>query len=155
MLFSSIEFLYYFLPVVLLGYFILPKALRNVWLLAVSLVFYAWGEPKFVVLMVASILLNYVWGLAIERSQTKRWKKFFLVCSVLTCLGLLGWFKYADFAVENVNALFGTAIPLPKVILPIGISFYSFQILSHTIDVYRGNVAAQKNPLVFGCYVAL
>ena len=155
MLFSSIEFLYYFLPVVLIGYFALPKKAKNVWLLAVSLVFYAWGEPKFVVLMVVSILLNYIWGLAIARSENQKWKKFFLVCSVITCLGLLGWFKYADFAVENVNALLGTAIPLPKVILPIGISFYSFQILSYTIDVYRGKVEAQKNPLDFGCYVAL
>ena len=155
MLFSSIEFLYYFLPVVLLGYFVLPKKAKNVWLLAVSLVFYAWGEPKFVALMVASILLNYIWGLAIAVSTDQRWKKFFLFCSVLTCLGLLGWFKYADFAVENVNALLGTSIPLPKVVLPIGISFYSFQILSYTIDVYRGRVEAQKNPLDFGCYVAL
>ena len=155
MLFSSIEFLFYFLPVVLLGYFLLPKVLKNVWLLTVSLVFYAWGEPKFVVLMVVSILLNYLWGLAIAASKTQKAKKFFLVCSVITCLGLLGWFKYADFAVENVNALLGTAIPLPKVILPIGISFYSFQILSYTIDVYRGKVEVQKNPLDFGCYVAL
>ena len=155
MLFSSIEFLFYFLPVALLGYFLMPRRGKNVWLLAVSLGFYAWGEPKFVVLMVASILLNYVWGLAIAYSKTALWKKIFLVCSVLTCLGLLGYFKYADFAVENFNALFGTEIPLPKVILPIGISFYSFQILSYTIDVYRGKVEAQKNPLDFGCYVAL
>ncbi len=155
MLFSSIEFLYYFLPAVLLGYFLVPKRLRNVWLLAASLLFYAWGEPKFVMLMAASILLNYIWGLAIAYSKTAGWKKFFLSCSVVTCLGLLGYFKYADFAVENVNAVFGTAIPLPKVILPIGISFYSFQILSYTIDVYRGKVEAQKNPLNFGCYVAL
>lgn len=155
MLFSSIEFLFYFLPVVLLGYFLMPRRGKNVWLLAASLLFYAWGEPKFVVLMVISILLNYIWGLAIAYSKTPLWRKFFLICSILTCLGLLGYFKYADFAVENFNVLFGTEIPLPKVILPIGISFYSFQILSYTIDVYRGKVEAQKNPLDFGCYVAL
>ena len=155
MLFSSIEFLYYFLPAVVLGYFLLPKALRNTWLLIVSLGFYAWGEPKYISLMLASIGLNYLWGLAIGKARKQLWKRFFLTLSVLTCLGLLGYYKYADFAVENVNALLGTAIPLPKLTLPIGISFYSFQILSYTIDVYRGRVEAQKNPIDFGCYVVL
>ena len=155
MLFSSIEFLFYFLPAVVLGYFLLPKALRNGWLLIVSLGFYAWGEPKYIALMLASIGLNYVWGLCIEKAQKQFWKRFFLTLSVITCLGLLGYYKYADFAVENVNALLGTAIPLPRLALPIGISFYSFQILSYTIDVYRGRVEAQKNPIAFGCYVVL
>ena len=155
MLFSSIEFLFYFLPAVVLGYFLLPKALRNCWLLIVSLGFYAWGEPKYIALMLASIGLNYVWGLCIEKAQKQFWKRFFLTLSVITCLGLLGYYKYADFAVENVNALLGTAFPLPHLALPIGISFYSFQILSYTIDVYRGRVEAQKNPIDFGCYVVL
>ena len=155
MLFSSIEFLYYFLPVVLLGYFLLPKALRNGWLLVVSLVFYAWGEPKLVSVMLASIVLNWLWGIGIGRAQKIGWKRFFLVLSCITCLGLLGWFKYADFALENVNALLGTAIPLPKLVMPIGISFYSFQILSYTIDVYRGSAQVQYNPIDFGCYVVL
>ena len=155
MLFSSIEFLFYFLPAVVLGYFLLPKALRNCWLLIVSLGFYAWGEPKYIALMLASIGLNYVWGLCIEKAQKQFWKRFFLTLSVITCLGLLGYYKYADFAVENVNALLGTAFPLPRLALPIGISFYSFQILSYTIDVYRGRVEAQKNPIDFGCYVVL
>ena len=155
MLFSSIEFLYYFLPIVVLVYFLLPKAARNGWLLLSSLLFYAWGEPKYASLMIASILLNYLWGLGIGYSRKPGWKRFFLILSVITCLGLLGYYKYADFAVENVNALLGTSIPLPKLALPIGISFYSFQILSYTIDVYRGNVEAQKNPIDFGCYVAL
>ena len=155
MLFSSIEFLYYFLPAVVLGYFLLPKVLRNGWLLAVSLFFYAWGEPKYISLMVASIGLNFIWGLAIEKAEKQLWKRVFLTLSVITCLGLLGYYKYADFAVENVNALLGTAIPLPRLALPIGISFYSFQILSYTIDVYRGRVAAQRNPIDFGCYVVL
>ena len=155
MLFSSIEFLYYFLPAVVLGYFLLPKVLRNFWLLAVSLFFYAWGEPKYISLMLASIGLNFIWGLAIEKAEKQLWKRVFLTLSVITCLGLLGYYKYADFAVENVNALLGTAFPLPKLALPIGISFYSFQILSYTIDVYRGRVAAQRNPIDFGCYVCL
>ena len=155
MLFSSIEFLFYFLPAVVLVYFLLPKALRNSWLLLASLCFYAWGEPKYIALMLASIGLNYIWGLAIGRAQKQLWKRFFLTLSVITCLGLLGYYKYADFAVENVNALLGTSFPLPRLALPIGISFYSFQILSYTIDVYRGKVEAQRNPIDFGCYVCL
>ncbi|MBE6951742.1 MAG: MBOAT family protein [Ruminococcaceae bacterium] len=155
MLFSSIEFLYYFLPVVLIGYFLLPKSLRNGWLLIVSLFFYAWGEPKLVAVMLASIVLNWLWGIGIGRSTKQGWKRFFLVLSCLTCLGLLGWFKYADFALENINALLGTKIPLPKLALPIGISFYSFQILSYTIDVYRGRAQVQYDIVDFGCYVVL
>ena len=155
MLFSSIEFLYYFLPVVILGYFLLPKQLRNGWLLVVSLVFYAWGEPKLISVMLASIVLNWLWGIGIGRAQKTGWKRFFLVLSCLTCLGLLGWFKYADFAFENINALLGTSIPLPKLILPIGISFYSFQILSYAIDVYRGQAQVQYSIIDFGCYVVL
>ena len=155
MLFSSIEFLYYFLPIVVIGYFLLPKSLRNGWLLIVSLVFYAWGEPKLISVMLSSIILNWLWGIGIGRAKTQGWKRFFLVLSCITCLGLLGWYKYADFAFENINALLGTAIPLPKLILPIGISFYSFQILSYTIDVYRGRAQVQYDPIDFGCYVVL
>ena len=155
MLFSSIEFLYYFLPIVILGYFVLPKVLRNGWLLLVSLVFYAWGEPKLVTVMLASIVLNWLWGIGIGRSKSILWKRIFLTLSCLTCLGLLGWFKYADFVLENINALFGTSIPLLKLILPIGISFYSFQILSYTIDVYRGHAETQYSIIDFGCYVVL
>lgn len=155
MLFSSIEFLFYFLPGVVLLYFLLPKGMRNGALFAASLAFYAWGEPKYILVMLLSILLNYFWGLGIGYSKSKRGKRAFLTLSVITCLGLLGYYKYADFAVENVNVLLGASIPLPKLALPIGISFYSFQILSYTIDVYRGRVEAQKNPIDFGCYVAL
>ena len=155
MLFSSIEFLYYFLPVVLLGYFLLPKDLRNGWLLVVSLFFYAWGEPKLISVMLASIVLNWLWGIGIGRAKSTGWKRFFLVLSCITCLGMLGWFKYADFAIENVNAIFGTSVPLLKLVLPIGISFYSFQILSYTIDVYRGRAEVQYDIIDFGCYVVL
>ena len=155
MLFSSIEFLFYFLPAVVIVYFLLPGAARNGWLLIASLVFYAWGEPKYVALMALSILLNYLWGLLIGRSKTQTQKRLWLWLSVVTCLGLLGWYKYADFALGNLNALLGTSIPLPGLALPIGISFYSFQILSYTIDVYRGRVPAQKNLIDFGCYVCL
>ncbi len=155
MLFSSIEFLYYFLPVTILVYFLLPKVLKNGWLLLTSLFFYAWGEPKYVVLMLLSILAHYGWGLAIGRSKTKLWKRVFLIGSIATGLGLLGYYKYADFALENFNLLTGLDVALPHLALPIGISFYTFQILSYTIDVYWGHTEMQKNPIDFGCYVAL
>ena len=130
MLFSSIEFLYYFLPITLIGYFLMPWKLKNFWLFITSLFFYAWGEPKYVLLMLISIGLNYIWGLAIGAAKKPAFKRLFLVLSVITCLGLLGYFKYADFAVENFNAVTGLGLALPKLALPIGISFYSFQILS-------------------------
>ena len=155
MLFSSIEFLYYFLPITLIGYFLMPWKLKNFWLFITSLFFYAWGEPKYVLLMLISIGLNYIWGLAIGAAKKPAFKRLFLVLSVITCLGLLGYFKYADFAVENFNAVTGLGLALPKLALPIGISFYSFQILSYTIDVYRGNVESQKNFVDFGAYVVL
>ena len=155
MLFSSIPFLYYFLPAVVLVYFLVPRALKNTVLLLFSLVFYAWGEPKYVFLMIATIALFYACGLAIEKAQTKKWKRVWLVTSVVISLGLLGIFKYADFFVESFNAATGLSIPLLRLALPIGISFYTFQSLSYTIDVYRGNVPAQKNPISFGAYVTL
>ena len=155
MLFSSIPFLFYFLPVVMILYFLVPKCLKNTVLLAFSLVFYAWGEPKYVILMIASILMFYGCGLAIGRSQTKAGKKFWLLTSVVLSLSLLGIFKYADFFVGNVNGILGTQIPMLKLALPIGISFYTFQCLSYTIDVYRGDVPAQKNVISFGAYVSL
>ena len=155
MLFSSIPFLYYFLPAVLAVYFLVPKNCKNVVLLVSSLVFYAWGEPKYVFLMIATIALFYGCGLAIGKSEQQRWKKFWLIVSVVISLGLLAVFKYADFFVDNFNAVTGLSIPLLRLALPIGISFYTFQCLSYTIDVYRGNVPAQKNPISFGAYVAL
>ena len=155
MLFSSIPFLYYFLPAVLLVYFLVPKAARNAVLLISSLVFYAWGEPKYVFLMIATIVLFYLCGLAIGVSRSRKWQQFFLVLSVVISLGLLAVFKYADFFVDSFNAVTGLSLPLLRLALPIGISFYTFQSLSYVIDVYRGNVPAQKNPISFGAYVAL
>ena len=155
MLFSSIPFLYYFLPALVLCYFLVPKALKNTVLLVFSLVFYAWGEPKYVFLMLATILLFYGCGLAIGKAQSRKWKKLWLTVSVVISLGLLAIFKYADFFVDSFNAATGLSIPLLRLALPVGISFYTFQSLSYTIDVYRGNVPAQKNPISFGAYVAL
>ena len=155
MLFSSIPFLYYFLPAVLLLYFLVPRVLKNTVLLAASLVFYAWGEPRYVFLMIATIILFYGCGLAIGRCRQQKWKKLWLTVSVVVSLGLLGVFKYADFFVDSFNAVTGLSVPLLKLALPIGISFYTFQCLSYTIDVYRGNAQVQKNILSFGAYVAL
>ena len=155
MLFSSIPFLYYFLPAVMILYFLVPKFLKNTVLLVFSLIFYAWGEPMYVFLMIASILMFYGCGLAIGHSKQTKWKKFWLIVSIVTSLSLLGVFKYADFFIGSVNGVLGTKLPFLKLALPIGISFYTFQCLSYTIDVYRGNAAAQKNPISFGAYVSL
>ncbi len=155
MLFSSIPFLYYFLPIVLILYAITPKALKNTVLLISSLVFYAWGEPIYVFLMIATVGLGYIFGLLIEKYKNTVWSKIFLILSVTSSLAALGYFKYADFFISNFNRLTGLSVPLLRLVLPIGISFYTFQILSYTVDVYRGSVTAQKNPINLAAYVAL
>ena len=152
MVFSSIPFLYYFLPAVLGIYFLVPDRLKNTVLLASSLVFYGWGEPKLLGLMVFTIGLFYLCGLAMERSEKK---KFWLLVSVVISIGLLGLFKYADFFIGSFNQVTGLSVPFLKLALPVGISFYTFQCLSYTIDVYRGKVPAQKSLTAFGAYVAL
>lgn len=156
MLFSSIPFLFYFLPCVLILYLIAPKCLKNTVLLLSSLVFYAWGEPRYVIWMLLAITLGYIFGLLIERfKEKKRISKLFMILSVASSLAMLGYFKYVDFFIGNFNAITGLSVPLLKIALPIGISFYTFQILSYTVDVYRGDVAAQKNPIDLAAYVAL
>ena len=152
MLFSGIPFLFYFLPGVLILYFLVPRKFRNLVLLLTSLLFYTWGEPRYVVLMVASIVLFYGYGLAVERF---RHKKVWLILSVLTGAVMLAVFKYADFAVENWNALTGMSVPLLRLALPIGISFYTFQCMSYVVDVYRRDTKAQRNIIHFGTYVAM
>ena len=153
MLFSSIPFLFYFLPVVLILYAISPKKLKNFTLLVCSLVFYAWGEPRLVVLMLATVLIGYILGLLTERFP--KYKKVFLALSLTLSLGFLGYYKYVDFFITNINSITGLSIPLLKVALPIGISFYTFQLLSYNVDVYRGNVPAQKNFIDLAAYIAL
>lgn len=155
MLFSSIPFLFYFLPVVLILYCIAPKKVKNLVLLLASIFFYAWGEPKYVVLMGVSILCGYVFGLLIERNRENRWAKVFLIASVVVCVSFLAYFKYMDFFLANFNAVTGLHVPLLKIALPIGISFYTFQILSYTVDVYRGTVPAQRNFIHLATYVSL
>ena len=154
MLFSSIPFAFYFLPAVLALYFAVPFRFKNAVLLVFSLVFYGWGEPVYLILMTLSILLGWIFGLLIGKYRGTGKATLFITLSLVTSLGLLGWFKYADFAVENLNAL-GLNLPLPQVALPIGISFYTFQILSYTIDVYRGDVPSQKSLVNFGAYVSM
>ncbi len=155
MLFSSITFLYYFLPCVLILYLIVPKQLKNFVLMVSSLLFYAWGEPKYIILMAVSITCGYVSGLLIEKFRGKVGAKIVLWVFAVICLGLLGYFKYADFFITNFNAVTGLSVPLLQLALPIGISFYTFQILSYAIDVYRGEVGAQRNPISLAAYVSL
>lgn len=155
MLFSSIPFLYYFLPVVLICYFLAPGFLKNTVLLLSSLFFYAWGEPRYVILMVASIFVGYIAGLLLEKNRGKKAEKPILIIAILICLAGLLYFKYADFFLENFNAVTGMSVPLLKLALPIGISFYTFQIISYLIDVYRNDTVAQKNIISLAAYVAL
>lgn len=156
MVFSSTIFLCVYLPLVLLGYYICPKKGRNLFLLIASLVFYAWGEPKYVFLMIFSILVNYIFGRLMDKNrENKKRLKLMLVLSVVIDLGLLSVFKYTDFIITNVNAIFGSSFDLLKIALPIGISFYTFQAMSYTIDVYRNDVRVQKNLIDFGMYITM
>ena len=155
MLFSSIPFLYTFLPCVLIVYFLVPNCLKNAVLLLSSLFFYAWGEPRFVVFMVIAIIQGYVFGLLAETYRGRPQAKLCLYASAAVSLGLLGYCKYADFFIGSFNSLTGLSLPLLHVALPIGISFYTFQILSYVIDVYRGNAAAQRNFIDLAAYVAM
>ena len=155
MLFSSISFLYYFLPAVLVVYFAVPRGLKNGVLLLASLVFYGWGEPKYVLLMAAAILAFYLYGLAIGRIKSRRGQKGWLTAAVVTGILLLTVFKYADFFIGSFAAVTGLSLPLLNLALPIGISFYTFQCMSYVVDVYRGDARPQKNLIHFGAYVAL
>lgn len=156
MVFSSTIFLCVYLPLVLLGYYICPKKGRNLFLLIASLVFYAWGEPKYVFLMIFSILVNYIFGRLMDKNRGRQKRmKLLLVLSVVIDLGLLSVFKYTDFVITNINAIFGSSFDLLNIALPIGISFYTFQAMSYTIDVYRNDVRVQKNLIDFGMYITM
>lgn len=156
MVFSSTIFLCVYLPLVLLGYYICPKKGKNLFLLIVSLIFYAWGEPKYVFLMIFSILVNYVFGLLMDKHrENKKRLKLLLVISVIIDLGLLSVFKYTDFIITNINSVFGAGFDLLNIALPIGISFYTFQAMSYTIDVYRDDVRVQRNLIDFGMYITM
>lgn len=158
MVFSSLLFLFRFLPAVLILYFIVPKRFRNLVLLLVSLIFYAWGEPKYVFLMLFSILITYLGGFMVDRfrsSGDEKKAKISMIVTVALALSLLGFFKYADFVIETVNRIGHTDIDLLRLSLPIGISFYTFQTISYVIDVYRGDARVQKNIISYGAYVTM
>ena len=155
MLFSSIPFLYYFLPAVLAVYFLVPRGAKNGVLLVSSLIFYGWGEPRYLLLMAGTILLFYLCGLAMGRAETDRRKKLWLWISVAVGIALLAVFKYADFFIGSVAAVTGLNLKLLRLALPIGISFYTFQCISYVADVYRGAVPSQRSLVNFGAYVAL
>lgn len=155
MLFSSLSFLFYFLPIVLLIYALTPKKLKNTWLLLSSLVFYGWGEPRFVLLMVITILIGYILGLCLSKTENALWRKILVALGATSGIGILIYFKYADFFISSFNQVTGLSINLLKVALPIGISFYTFQMLSYVVDVYRKEVPAQKNPITLATYIAM
>ena len=165
MVFSSLIFLYGFLPLTVLIYRILPQkkvavrgaefSARNAFLLLMSLIFYAWGEPVYVFLMAASITLAWGFAILMEKAKTQKIKKIFMIISVIISFSFLAYFKYADFFISNFNAATGLSVPLLKIALPVGISFYTFQIASYTIDVYRGDAKAKRNIIDFGTYVVL
>jgi len=151
MLFTSISFLYYFLPTIIILYFITPKKYRNYILLIFSIIFYMYGEPKYVILMLVEILVAYFGALLIDKYKSK---EIFLI-TIIIHIGLLCVFKYTDFFITTINSIFKSNINLFNIALPIGISFYTFQILSYVIDVYRGKVSVQKNILKLATYVSL
>ncbi|MBQ2752653.1 MAG: MBOAT family protein [Firmicutes bacterium] len=151
MLFSSITFLYYFLPIVFALYFLAPKKLKNLVLFISSLVFYAWGEPKYVFLMILSVAIGYIAGLLMDKLP----KKPVLIVSIAACLFFLIYFKYTNFFITNINAALKTDFPLLKVLMPIGISFYTFQIISYIVDVYRKDVEKQRNFFHLAAYISM
>lgn len=153
MLFSSVTFLFCFLPLVCLVYFLCPAKARNWWLLLASIFFYAWGEPIYVLIMLATILINYLGALAIERWRDRG--KLLLALAIVADLSFLFYFKYFNFVVENINALFTAKIDFIKVVMPIGISFYTFQAMSYLIDVYRRDIGVQKNLGKLALYITL
>ena len=154
MVFSSMVFLWIFLPVVFVLSFLIRKPkYQNIVLLAASLLFYAWGEPRNIILLLVSIFLNWVFGLLIDRCRERG--KLFLTLDILVNLGLLGYFKYTDFFINTINHVVpGAAIPLANIALPIGISFFTFQAMSYVIDLYRGQIKVQKNLLYLALYVS-
>ena len=155
MVFSSVLFLFRFLPIFMICYFITPQRMRNITLFLGSLIFYAWGEPIYVILMLFSTISDYLHGLWINKCSRKSTAKIFLVSSIVVNLAMLGFFKYTDFIIQCINSATGATIPLLNLPLPIGISFYTFQTMSYTIDVYRGEAKVQKNILDFGVFVTM
>ena len=160
MIFSSITFLYYFLPIVLIIYFVTPMPngsmrWRNFVILASSIIFYAWAEPVFVLIMIGQCVSSWALALLIDKYRERSFSKYIMILSISIDLGVLALFKYADFFISNINIAFGADIGLLRLVLPIGISFYTFQILSYTVDLYRGKIKVNRNLLDFATYVSM
>ena len=153
MVFSSITFLFYFLPIVLSIYYIVPNKCKNIVLLLSSLLFYAYGEPTYVLVMIVSIIFTYIFGLLINKY--KEYSKLFLILSICVSVGVLVYFKYTNFLIQNINLWLKNKIDFIYVVLPIGISFYTFQLISYIIDVYRGQAKVQKNIFKLAMYISL
>ena len=153
MIFSSITFLFYFLPILLAIYYIVPHKLKNIILLIASLGFYAYGEPKYVIVMIISIIATYIFGILMGKYE--KHKKIFLIFSICVSIGMLTYFKYINFIIQNINLWLSNKIDFIYVVLPIGISFYTFQLISYIIDVYRGEAKVQKNVLKLAMYISL
>lgn len=152
MVFSSLIFIWMFLPIVFIGYIVLPNRFKNLILLLASLIFYAWGEPKYIILMICSIIINYVIGLLMDRHETK--KKQLLIIGIIINIAILGYFKYFNFLIDIINLFIKQDLTLLDISLPIGISFFTFQILSYIIDLYRGQYKAQKNIISLSLYIS-
>lgn len=156
MVFSSFTFLLIFLPLTLAGYYIINPKLRNIFLLIMSVIFYAWGEPKFVFVMLGSVLVNWGFGLAADKlRENKKAARIVIALMVIFNVAIFFVYKYLNFTIRNINSVFGAEIPLTDLVLPIGISFYTFQAMSYVIDVYRGKGQVQKNPLNVALYTML
>lgn len=155
MVFSSITFLFYFLPIVLALYYLVPNKFKNLILLISSFIFYFYGEPKYVLLMAFSIISTYICGILVDKYRGTKTSKLFLILEIIISIGLLIYFKYADFIIKNINLWLSQKIDLINVLLPIGISFYTFQMISYVVDIYRGEVKVQKNILKLATYVSL
>lgn len=155
MLFSSMTFIWIFLPILLILYFLSKEKYRNYILLLFSLIFYSWGEPKYIILMVLSIIINYIVGLSIDKLKNKAKKKTILTIGIIVDLGLLGYFKYFNFFIYNINKILPNNVFLIKnIALPIGISFYTFQIISYIIDLYKEKIKVQKNIFKLALYIS-
>lgn len=156
MVFSSVLFIFRFLPIAMILYFLTPNKFKNLTLLLVSLIFYSWGEPKYFLIMVASIFVDYFVSRGIDKSRNnKKICIMLLAISIVFNLGMLFFFKYFNFFIENINSIFGLSLKHLKITLPLGISFYTFQTMSYTIDVFLGKVKAEKNIINFGAFVCL
>lgn len=155
MVFSSMTFIWIFLPILLFVYYISKEKYRNIILLIFSLIFYSWGEPKYIILMLISILVNYIFGRILDKCNKKKNKTIVLIFSIIFNLGLLVYFKYFNFIATNIDNIIGNnVIPNKNIVLPIGISFYTFQIMSYIIDLYRGDIKVQKNLLNLALYIS-